>query len=56
MPDTLPPAGLLTIADAADTLGLAPWDVVRLLNQGDLESVELVTADSLATYRQESQK
>lgn len=52
MADTAPPTGLLTIAAAADALGVAPWDVVRMLDNGDLESVELVKADSLRNYRE----
>lgn len=48
------PRGFLTIADAADTLDVAPWHVVRLINSGDIESVELVRVDSLNRYRQES--
>lgn len=54
MSDTAPVTGLLTIDATADALGVKPWDVVRLLNAGVIESVELVKADSLNRYRQES--
>lgn len=42
-----PPAGLLTIAEAADRFGVTPWDVVRLIEAERVETVTLVSVDSL---------
>lgn len=46
-----PPSGLLTIAQAADNLGVKPWDVVRLIEAGDLPTVTLVPAAHLGGVR-----
>lgn len=42
----------LTIAEAADVLGVEPWEVVRLAEAGDVETVQLVDAGSLARYQE----
>ena len=47
-----PPAGLLSIADAADRMGVKPWDVVRLIEAGSLPSVTLVPVASLPATRE----
>lgn len=41
------PKGYLTIEQAAKRLGLKPWDVVRLINSGELRTVTLIDASSL---------
>lgn len=47
------PAGYLSIGDAAHILNLTPGDVARLIDDGRIETVELIRADSLAKYRQD---
>lgn len=50
------PAGdYLTIADAADKLGVKPWEVVRLIENDQLTSVTVVPAASLRTYQEACQ-
>lgn len=46
-----PPTGLLTIAQTADKLGVKPWDVVRLIETGQVPTVTLIPADQLAGAR-----
>jgi len=46
-------ARYIPIQDAAEILGVKPWDVVRLIEAGRVASVELVDADSLTEYRKE---
>ena len=43
-----PTGDYLTIADAADNLGVKPWDVVRLIEAGRLATVTLIPAQALA--------
>lgn len=45
---------LISIAEAAKRLGVKPWDVVRLMNAGQLRQVVLIDTASLTEY-QESQ-
>ena len=46
---------LITIAEAAERINAKPWDVVRLIESGEIASVEYVDADSLDRYsRQEA--
>lgn len=52
-PAIAPPTGRFTIAQAADHLGVKPWEVVRLIESGRLDSLVYVSAASLATYAQE---
>lgn len=47
-----PPSGYLTIADAADTLGVKPWDVVRLIAADQLRAVQLVDSESLRRHQE----
>lgn len=48
------PAGdYLTIAQTADTLGVKPWEVVRLIEAGELTSATVIPATALADYTQE---
>lgn len=49
---TAPPTGLLTIAQAADRLGVKPWDVVRLVESGAIAAVTLVPAAALPNSRE----
>lgn len=51
---TTPPTGLLTIAEAADKLGIKPWDVVRLTETGRLDAAIYVPASALSAYMQET--
>jgi hypothetical protein len=44
----------VSIREAAQILGQNPWDVVNLIEDGHLTTVELIEADSLRAY-QESQ-
>lgn len=44
---------LLTIAEAADVLGVKPWQVVRLIESKRLEVVELIDAASLRPHMKE---
>lgn len=48
-----PTGDYLTIAEAADTLGVKPWEVVRLIESDRLTSVTVIPAASLADYTQE---
>jgi hypothetical protein len=45
------PIGYFTVSDAADKLGVSPWDVLRLVQDGHLSGVTLVDADSLTRYQ-----
>lgn len=47
------PAGYLSINEAADELGVKPWEVVRLTESGQVDSVTLVKAASLRDYARE---
>lgn len=47
-----PPAGLLTIAETADKLGVSPWEVVRLTESGRLPCVVYVPAQAVAEYQE----
>ena len=49
---TAPPTGLLTISQAADRLGVKPWDVMRLIEAGDMPAVTLVPAAALPISRE----
>lgn len=49
------PAGLLTIAEAADRLGVSPWEVVRLTESGDLPCVVYVPAQAVAEHQETHQ-
>lgn len=46
------PTQYLTIADAADRIGAKPWDVVRLIESGELPTVTLVPVDALPATRE----
>ena len=46
------PLGQFTLRDAADKLGVSPWDVLRLVQDGHLTGVVLIDADSLAEYQE----
>ncbi len=46
----------VSIDEAAAQLGVKPYDVVRLIRQQQLESVELVSVSSLQAYRQEERR
>lgn len=42
-----PASGYVTIAEAAEIIGGKPWDVVRLIDAGQVSSVQLVDVESL---------
>lgn len=44
--------GFVTVAEAADELGIKPWDVIRLIQTGDLESLVLVQTASLRAAKE----
>ena len=44
-------AGHLTIAEAARDLDVKPWEVVRLIETGELAAVRLVPQDALERYK-----
>ena len=46
------PNGDLTVKQAADKLGVSPWDVLALVRDGDLKGVTLVDAESLTDYKE----
>ena len=48
---SLLPAGYLSIRDAAHELGLTIGDVDRLIDAQRIETVELITVESLNKYR-----
>lgn len=48
-----PPAPThLTIAETADSLGVKPWEVVRLIESGRLDAVMYVPAAAVRTYQE----
>lgn len=49
-----PPSGYVSITDAAQTLGVKPWDVVRLIDAQRVESIQLVSVESLTAFREAS--
>jgi hypothetical protein len=44
----------VTIRDAAHILGVKPWDVVELIESGQLQRIELVDAKSLREYQEKT--
>ena len=54
MTDRTAPTGYLSVNDAADRLSVTPWEVLGLADRGDLETVTLVDAASLARYERKS--
>ena len=47
-----PPTGYVTLADAADMLGVKPWDVVRLIADDRLAAVQLVDIESIRRHQE----
>jgi excisionase family DNA binding protein len=45
---------LVTVTEAAKRLGLTPWDVMRLIEAGEIESVVCVDAASLDAMKEKS--
>ena len=43
---------LISISEAAARIGVKPWDVQRLIDDGALRQVVLVDASSLAEYQE----
>lgn len=42
----------MTVQNAADRLGVSPWDVVRLVQTGDLQSLVLVEIASVEAAKE----
>ena len=50
-----PPTGLLTVAEAADRLGVSPWEVMRLTESGRLPCVVYVPSQAVAEHQETHQ-
>lgn len=48
------PKGYLTISEAADQLGVTPWDILRLVDRDQLRGVMFIDAGSLLSHQQET--
>lgn len=48
----LAPKHYVSINEAAAALGVKPWEVVRLIEAGQIQTVELVDAASLAQVKE----
>ena len=44
----------ITVTDAADRLGVKPWDVMRLVETGVVQSLVLIDAASLEAVKEKS--
>lgn len=44
--------GYMTVAEAAGQLGVKPWDVMRLIQVGEIQSVVLVEVASLEALKE----
>lgn len=51
-PAAAPPVGMLTVSEAAEHLGVAPWEVVRLTESGRLPCVVYVPAQAVRDYQE----
>jgi len=51
---TVPYSGYVSINEAADHLGVKPWEVRRLIEAEQLRTVVLVEKSSLDRYKQET--
>lgn len=47
-------AGFITVADAASQLGVTPWEVMRLIKAGELQSLVLIETASLEAMKEKS--
>jgi len=47
-------AGFQTVREAAEQLGLTPWDVMRLVQAGEVQSVVLVETASIQALKEKS--
>jgi hypothetical protein len=47
-----PSSEYVSIREAAQILGANPWDVINLIEAGELTTVELVEAESLRAYQE----
>lgn len=48
-PSAPTPQGFVTVNQAAELLGVKPWDVRRLVEEGAVQSLVLIDRDSLTT-------
>lgn len=46
-----PTEAYVSIADAAQMLAIKPWDVVRLINDRRIETVHLISVNSLQRHQ-----
>lgn len=53
-PSAPTPAGFITAMQAAEELGVKPWDVMRLIQSGELQSLVLVETASLKALKEKS--
>ena len=53
-PSAPTPAGFITAMQAAEELGVKPWDVMRLIQSGELQSLVLVETASLEALKEKS--
>jgi excisionase family DNA binding protein len=53
-PSAPTPAGYLTVAEAAERLGVKPWDVMRMVQTGDLQSLVLIESASVEAPKEKS--
>jgi len=51
--DVSPPTSYMSVNEAAAYLGVKPWDVVRLVQTNQVDSITLVDASSLRAYAAE---
>lgn len=51
-PSAPTPAGFITVQQAADALGVAPYDVMRLIRTGDIQALVLVQTDALEAAKE----
>jgi hypothetical protein len=49
--NTPPPAGYVSIAQAAQIIGAKPWDVVRLIESERVKAIRLVDLESLRRHQ-----
>ena len=50
-PSHQPPSGYVSIAEAAQILNVKPWDVVRLVENEQVETIQLVELASLHRHK-----
>lgn len=51
-PEAPPASGFVSIAEAAQILHSKPWDVVRLIEDAQVETIQLVEVASLRRFQE----